>query len=66
MPGCHRIKNYVHCRKKNPSWFDKRSFRVKQVSKNVKIVIGCKKGKWDNKRKRCKIGTRVQKTMRKV
>lgn len=66
MPGCHKIKKYIHCRKVSPKSFDPRSFRTKTISKNKKIVIGCPKGKWNPKTRRCKVGTRIQKTMKKV
>jgi len=66
MPGCEVRKNYRHCRKKAPGYFDKRSFRVKHISKNKMIVIGCPKGHWNNRKKRCKVGTRIQKTMTRV
>ena len=44
--------------------FDPRSFRVKTIKPGVKLTIGCPKGEWRPKRKRCKVGTRTQKIMR--
>ena len=66
MKKCHRIKNWWHCRKAPPGRFDKRSFRVKTISRNTKLVIGCPRGKWNNKSKRCRVGTRVQKVMKRA
>ena len=62
MPGCELKKNFIHCRKRPPKDFDRRSFRVKK-SGNVKIVVGCPKGKFYAKHKKCRVGTRVQKIM---
>lgn len=58
----HLTKNYKRKRVKSPSYFDKRSFRTKDVGRpeHHKIIIGCKKGKYDSKKKRCRIGTEVQ------
>lgn len=42
-----------------PAKFDKRSFRV--ITRGAQqITIGCPKGKWDAKRGKCKVGTRIQ------
>lgn len=60
--ACHLKGKFIHCRKESPKKFDKRSFRVKKSGK-AKIVIGCPKGKFDPKKKRCKVGTRIQKIM---
>jgi len=49
--------------KKPSKDFDKRSFRTIKKDKGVRIIIGCPKGKWDDKKKRCKVGTRVQKIL---
>ena len=56
--GCVREGNFLHCRKESPSKFDKRSLRTVKRGKN-RIIIGCIKGKWDNTKKRCKVGTRA-------
>jgi hypothetical protein len=53
-------ENYNRCRQKNPNYFDKDSFRTKKISKNKKIIVGCKKGFYDKKRKVCKISTEIQ------
>jgi len=49
-------------RVRDPKEFDRRSFR--QVTPpgrgDVRIVIGCPKGKWDPRAKKCKVGTRAQ------
>jgi hypothetical protein len=38
------------------------SFRVKVVSKAHRLLICCPKGKWNAKRKRCRVGTRATKS----
>lgn len=49
-------------RVKSPGKFDKRSFRTKDVGRKgyTKIIIGCPKGKYDAKKKKCKVGTQTQ------
>jgi hypothetical protein len=42
--------------------FDKRSFRYKKSGK-AWVLIGCPKGQWAAKAKRCKIGTRAHKVL---
>jgi hypothetical protein len=42
--------------------FDKRSFRYKKSGKTW-VIIGCPKGKWNAKAKRCKVGTRAHKLL---
>lgn len=39
--------------------FDPKSFRIKKISEDTKILIGCPKGYWDNVTQRCQIGTRL-------
>jgi hypothetical protein len=51
---------YIHERLVDPELFDPRSFRVKVISPTKKLIIGCPRGYWDDKRKRCLIGTRAQ------
>lgn len=58
-------KNYKRYRKADPKKFDKRSFRVKSVSKNTKIIVGCPKGKYSPSRKRCKVGLKIQSILKK-
>lgn len=62
---CKVVKNFKHCRVAPKEFFDKRSFRVKNVDpkRNIKITIGCPIGKFNDKRKRCNVGTRTQKIM---
>ena len=45
--------------------FDKRSFRTIDSGEkgDTKVVVGCPKGQWDNKRRRCKVGTRGHKLL---
>jgi len=35
-----------------------KSFRIKVLNKDRRILICCPKGKWDAKRERCRVGTR--------
>lgn len=44
------------------SKFDKRSFRYKKSGK-AWLIIGCPRGKWNTKTKRCKVGTRAHKLL---
>ncbi|MBA7623842.1 hypothetical protein ES703_31241 [subsurface metagenome] len=58
----HLTKRYKRTRIKDPKKFDKRSLRIKDVGRKgfTKIIVGCPRGKYDSKRKRCKVGTQVQ------
>jgi hypothetical protein len=47
------------------SEFDKESFRTKEVKPGVKLVIGCPKGEYDKSKSKCKVGTKLQKILRK-
>ncbi len=60
-----RTKNYCRYRKLDPKKCAKGSFRVKQVSKNVKITVCCPKGKYSKKAKRCRVGLKTQSFMKK-
>ena len=51
---------YTRHRQRPPSRFDPRSFRTISIGKGQKAGVGCRKGAWDNRRRRCKIGTRIQ------
>lgn len=53
---------YVRKRVRPVKFFDKRSFRTVDVGRpgHHKIIIGCQKGKYDKKKKMCKVGTKVQ------
>lgn len=44
------------------SRFDPRSFRT-VVSDGHRVTVGCPKGKWDPRRKRCQVGTRAQRIL---
>lgn len=55
---------YKHERKEDPKKFDKRSFRIIDIKPGIKATIGCPKGHWDSTKKRCKVGTRIQKIMK--
>ena len=58
----HTTKKYHRVRVKSPKSFDSKSLRVKDVGRKgfTKIVVGCPKGKYDSKKKRCKVGTKTQ------
>jgi hypothetical protein len=51
---------YRHKRLAPPRRFDKRSFRVKTLSRRKKLVVACPKGKWSPKSRWCKVGMRAQ------
>ena len=55
---------FKHKRLESPSKFDKRSFRTITQPDGTEITIGCPKGKWDAKRKRCRVGTRAQRILK--
>jgi hypothetical protein len=55
---------FEHTRLQEPQLFDSRSFRVVKVNPNVRIVVGCKKGNWDNKSQVCNVGTQAQSILR--
>lgn len=58
----HYTKRYKRIRVKSPNYFDKRSLRTKDVGRRgyTKIIVGCPKGKYDARRKKCKVGTKTQ------
>ena len=56
----HTTKNYIRKRIVNPNKFDKRSFRIKQISKNKKIIVGCPKNKFNKRKNRCEVGMKLQ------
>lgn len=58
--GCVRGKNFYRCRVADPKKFDKRSLRTLKRPRGRRIIIGCPKGEWSVKKKRCKVGTRIQ------
>lgn len=57
--------NYSHERIMPKEKCDPRSFRTKEIKPGVKITICCPKGEYDLKNKLCRIGTKLQKIMRK-
>ncbi len=54
---------YVHERLEPKGRFDPRSFRTVQSGEAL-VTVGCPKGQWDAKRRRCRVGTRAQRIMR--
>jgi len=64
MPPYSKTAKYTHKVVEDKGNFDPRSFRVIPYGKKgKKATIGCEKGQWMPKKKRCKIGTRIQKIM---
>lgn len=60
---CPQSGNYCRDRQAPPSRFDRRSFRT--VSRgDVRIVVGCPRGKWNARRGRCTVGLRAQTILR--
>ena len=69
---CTVVKGRRHCPIQVPIWgtaqcrprredeFDKRSLFAKKSGKAT-IIIGCPVGKWDEKARRCTVGTRALK-----
>lgn len=55
---------FKHERIESPSKFDKRSFRTITQPDGTEVTIGCPTGKFDAKRKRCKVGTRAQRVLK--
>ncbi len=49
---------FCRVRKAPPKRFAKGSMRTVKQGK-IRVVIGCPKGMWDTKAKRCKVGTRA-------
>lgn len=65
------VKKKTTCRLRvrSPKEFDSRSFRVKKVGKKRKktrLVVGCPKGEWRPRAKRCRVGTRVQSVIKPI
>lgn len=44
--------------------FDRRSFRTVSPNRNTRITIGCPKGQYNPKSKRCRVGTRAQRILK--
>lgn len=67
MPVGKVIKADGYCKKVlvPKGRFDPKSFRAKRVSKRTLLTIACPRGKYDVARERCKVGTRVQRVMKK-
>lgn len=64
MSGIDCKKTTCRERQAPPGKFDRRSFRMKRLRGGVLLVIGCPKGKWNKKTRRCRVGTRVQSIVR--
>lgn len=48
----------------NKRKFDRRSFRWKR-SGRAKVLVACLRGRWNNRTKRCAVGTRAYEVCRK-
>jgi hypothetical protein len=59
-----KYAKYLHERITDPKIFDPRSFRVVAVRPDRKIIIGCPKRYWDDKNKKCLVGTKAQAILR--
>ncbi len=61
-------KTNTECRQRlqDPKKFDKRSFRSKRASKKTRIILACPKGKYDPRRKKCKVGLEAQSIVKKL
>ena len=64
MPGKGE-RDYKHEKVAPKEEFDPRSFRTKEVKSGVKLVVGCPLGNWDDVKSKCKVGTKLQKILRK-
>ena len=63
QPKCKKVKNFCHCRILAPSKFDPKSFRTVRPKKGVLITVGCPKGKFNRRTKKCRVGTKAQRIM---
>jgi len=66
MKGCEKVGNYMRCRQAPPSKFDSRSLRTVSTKTGNKLIIGCPKGEYSAKTKRCKVGTRLQSILKPI
>lgn len=41
--------------------FDRRSFRWSPLKDHSRVLIGCPKGEWNDRTKRCRVGTKAHK-----
>jgi len=67
MPVGRVVKTDGYCKKVliPKGRFDPRSFRTVSPSKRTRITIGCPRGQWDSRRKRCRTGTKAQRILKK-
>lgn len=49
-----------------PGGYDRRSFRMKKLAKGKSVLVACPVGKWDQKKKRCRVGTRTHAILRPI
>lgn len=54
---------YIHCTMKDKGFFDPRSFRTVSPNDDVRITIGCPRGKWDDRERLCRASTQAQRIM---
>jgi len=64
MPPYSKKAKYIHKVIKNKDEFDSRSFRTIPLGKSgKKAVVGCPVGQWQPRKKRCKVGMKIQKKL---
>lgn len=56
------MKTYCEASHRKKSHFDPRSFRWKTSGK-AKLLIGCRRGQWNERSERCEVGTEVYKLL---
>ena len=62
-----KTKHFVRKRLESPKKFDPRSFRTIKPTKDVRIIVGCPKGKYCPtcpQKKKCKVGLKTQAILR--
>jgi len=63
MPRIDESKGEWRFRIKEPSDFDRKSIRTKALpskSKAINILVGCPKGHYNTRTKKCSVGTQTQ------
>lgn len=58
------LKKYCDERQQDPRKFDPRSFRTIKLGKKGKLgTVGCPKGEWQPRKKRCRVGMQLQRIL---
>jgi len=64
MPPYSKKAKYTHKKVEDKENFDPRSFRTIPLGKSgKKAVVGCPVGQWQPRKKRCKVGMKIQKKL---